>query len=115
MERRRFLAAAAAITGAPLLASIAQEEAQEQRSRREDKRGGEIKLGGYSLSQLRELYRRDLFTDWLPFMDRYVIDGEYGGFLCNTNFDGAHANTEKDALFEGDRKSTRLNSSHIPL
>jgi hypothetical protein len=31
---------------------------------------------GLSLSQLRDQYRKDLFTDFLPFMDKYVIDHE---------------------------------------
>lgn len=52
-------------------------------------------------AQLRDLYRRDLFDDFLPFLDRYVIDREYGGFLCNTGFDGTRADTYKSPLFEG--------------
>src|SRR5262245_2240860 len=32
------------------------------------------------LKQLRDQYRRDLFTDFLPFMEKYVIDPEFGGF-----------------------------------
>lgn len=34
-------------------------------------------------------------------MDRYVIDHEYGGFLCNTDFDGTRADTYKSPLYEG--------------
>jgi N-acylglucosamine 2-epimerase len=58
-------------------------------------------LAGYTLPQIRDLYYHDLFVDWLPFMARYVIDREYGGFLCNTDFDGRHVNFEKNPLFEG--------------
>lgn len=59
------------------------------------------RLAGYTLSELRELYHRDLFVDWLPFMERHVIDHEYGGFLCNTDFDGRHVSFEKNPLFQG--------------
>ena len=59
------------------------------------------RLMGYTLPQLRDLYRRDLFADWLPFMQEHVIDGEYGGFLCDTDFDGSHADMNKNPLFEG--------------
>lgn len=53
------------------------------------------------LGELRDLYHRDLFQDFLPFMDRSVIDREYGGFLCDTDFDGTRADTYKSPLFEG--------------
>ena len=53
------------------------------------------------LAQLRDLYHRDLFEDFLPFLDRHVIDREYGGFLCDTDFDGARVDTYKSPLFEG--------------
>ncbi|MGH9589704.1 MAG: hypothetical protein ACRD25_04880, partial [Terracidiphilus sp.] len=59
------------------------------------------RLLGYTLPQLRDLYHRDLFVDWLPFMRQHVIDPEYGGFLCDTDFDGTHADFEKNPLFEG--------------
>jgi N-acylglucosamine 2-epimerase len=53
------------------------------------------------LAQLRDLYHRDLFEDFLPFLDRHVIDHEYGGFLCDTDFDGTRVDTYKSPLFEG--------------
>lgn len=53
------------------------------------------------LAALRAQYHHDLFEDFLPFMDRYVIDHEYGGFLCGTDRDGAHLNTWKATWYEG--------------
>lgn len=53
------------------------------------------------LKQLRDLYRQDLFTDFLPFMDRCVIDPSYGGFLCETGMDGSHSDYYKHPWFEG--------------
>ena len=34
-------------------------------------------------------------------MDRYVVDGDYGGFLCDTDFDGTRADNYKSPLYEG--------------
>jgi hypothetical protein len=53
------------------------------------------------LAQLRDQYRRDLFDDFLPFMERYVIDHRYGGFLCNTDRDGTNLSKQKTAWQEG--------------
>jgi mannose/cellobiose epimerase-like protein (N-acyl-D-glucosamine 2-epimerase family) len=54
-----------------------------------------------SLSELREHYRRDLFVDFLPFMEKHVIDHELGGFMCNTDYRGARVNGNKSSWFEG--------------
>lgn len=54
-----------------------------------------------SLEQLRDLYRHYLFEDFLPFMGKYVIDHQYGGFMCNTDRDGTNLTGDKDAWYEG--------------
>ncbi len=59
------------------------------------------KLAGRTLDDLRRQYRRDLFEDFLPFMDRHVIDHELGGFMCNTGRDGTHVNTNKNSWYVG--------------
>lgn len=53
------------------------------------------------LKELRDQYRSDLFTDFLPFMDKHVIDPEFGGFRCNTDHLGNRANDNKLSWFEG--------------
>ena len=40
-------------------------------------------------------------NDFLPFMDRFVIDHRYGGFMCITDYDGSRASDTKDCWFEG--------------
>ncbi|MHB9012197.1 MAG: AGE family epimerase/isomerase [Ignavibacteriaceae bacterium] len=60
-----------------------------------------LKFGDLSLQELRDKYHYFLFGDFLPFMDKYVIDHKYGGFMCNTNLNGTHTNTNKDTWFEG--------------
>jgi len=59
------------------------------------------KLAGMTLEQLRELYRVHLFDDFLPFVDKHVIDHQYGGFMCNTDLDGVNVTTVKTTWFEG--------------
>ncbi|HZL27929.1 MAG TPA: AGE family epimerase/isomerase [Acidobacteriaceae bacterium] len=98
MKRRQFLLRAAAAGTTQMVAGGMALRAAESSKR---PREADAELLGYSLSQLRDLYHRDLFDDWLPFMERHVLDPEYGGFLCNTDFDGTHTNMEKEPLFEG--------------
>jgi len=59
------------------------------------------KLAGLTLPQLRDQYRRDLFEDFLPFMDKYIIDHEIGGFMCHTDRDGTNLSTKKNVQYLG--------------
>jgi N-acylglucosamine 2-epimerase len=52
-------------------------------------------------SQILDQYRKDLFQDFLPFMDGFVVDHEEGGFLCNADRDGTRLSEEKDSWYEG--------------
>ncbi|HWQ55395.1 MAG TPA: AGE family epimerase/isomerase [Bryobacteraceae bacterium] len=56
---------------------------------------------GLPFEKLRAQYRADLFEDFLPFMERHVIDREYGGFMCNTDRDGTNLDRNKTAWYEG--------------
>jgi N-acylglucosamine 2-epimerase len=98
MNRRKFLGASAA-------AALAVKEgaAQGRAGRRAPsaRAGSGMKLAGLSLAELRGKYRRDLFEDFLPFMEKYVIDHERGGFMCDTDQFGARADQKKSSWFEG--------------
>lgn len=59
------------------------------------------KLAGRTLQQLRNQYRYDLFDDFLPFMDKHIIDHELGGFMCNADRDGTLLNTKKNSWYIG--------------
>lgn len=59
------------------------------------------KLAGRTLEQLRRQYRHDLFDDFLPFMEKFVIDHELGGFMCNTDRNGTNLNTKKNSWYVG--------------
>jgi len=58
-------------------------------------------LAGLTLDQLGRQYRHDLFEEFLPLMDRYVVDHEFGGFAHNIGPDGANPSGTKDAWFQG--------------
>jgi len=59
------------------------------------------RLAGRTLEQLREQYRHDLFGDFLPFMDRHIIDHKLGGFMCNADRNGTKLNTIKNTWYIG--------------
>jgi mannose/cellobiose epimerase-like protein (N-acyl-D-glucosamine 2-epimerase family) len=50
---------------------------------------------------MRNQYRKDLFDDYLPFIEKFVIDREYGGFHCSVRPNGELVSTTKRAWFEG--------------
>ena len=54
-----------------------------------------------NLAAMRDQYRKDLFNDYLPFIENFVIDPEYGGFHCSVRPDGQLVSTTKRAWFEG--------------
>jgi N-acylglucosamine 2-epimerase len=91
LKRRQFLFHAAAAGVAPLSDGLSGAEAISAVA---------LPLG-HTLGELRAMYRRDLFVDFLPFIEQHVLDTEYGGFLCNTDLHGTHVDYEKEPLFEG--------------
>ena len=58
-------------------------------------------FSGAELRQLKRQYEYDLYEDFLPFMEKFVIDHEYGGFMCTTDRDGTHINSDKSLWYEG--------------
>jgi len=92
MKRRRFIAGAA---GSIALVSdiLSASPSQKRKTARTNL--------GLPLQTLRAQYRTDLFVDFLPFMEKHVIDTELGGFLCNTDHLGNRLNSNKLSWFEG--------------
>jgi len=98
MKRRNFLSVTAGISGL-LTAEPSLVSSQTRRGKVNSHLAGE--LAGMPLNKLREKYRRDLFDDFLLFMDKFVIDHELGGFMCNTDYTGERVNGNKLSWFEG--------------
>lgn len=60
-----------------------------------------IKIAGFSADELLKQYQENLFNDFLPFMDEYIIDHQYGGFKCNTDRSGNNITNNKRTWFDG--------------
>ncbi len=58
-------------------------------------------LAGMTLEKLREQYRYELFDDFLPFVEKYVVDHQYGAFMTRTDHDGTNVSTDKSATSIG--------------
>ena len=58
-------------------------------------------LAGYTLPELRDKYRSDLFDEFLPFMDKHIIDHKLGGFMCDADRDGTLLDTNKRIWYQG--------------
>lgn len=59
-------------------------------------------IGQLSLEQLREKYHTYLFKQFLPNMDKLIIDHKYGGFMCNADIQtGELLSHNKQTWFEG--------------
>jgi len=95
VNRRQFLGAATAAGGLTAL-GCAPSTPPEETSTHVTK-----ELAGKPLAELRELYRYDLFDDYLPFEEEHVVDHELGGFMCNTDRAGNNLSTTKNTWYEG--------------
>lgn len=58
-------------------------------------------LTGRDLNDVLNEYDRLLFQDFLPFVDRFVVDHEYGGFACNTDYFGGSISRNKRTWYDG--------------
>jgi N-acylglucosamine 2-epimerase len=99
MKRRSFLEASAVAAATAGLGGLTPGNAQSRDKNVSVTDNG--KLAGYTLEELRSLYHADLFDDFLPFHDKYVIDHEYGGYMLNVDRDGARISDVKTATYLG--------------
>lgn len=60
-----------------------------------------LKIGDFTVDNLLKDFHSYLFDEFLPFMDKFIIDHKYGGFMCATDWDGKHVNENKFSWFEG--------------
>ncbi|MHB9028947.1 MAG: AGE family epimerase/isomerase [Candidatus Latescibacterota bacterium] len=94
MRRRKFMGAAAGASA--VLGGLAGGVESASASS-----GNAGNLAGKSLKELREEYRYWMFDDFLPFMEKYVIDHELGGFMCSVDRDGKQVDSGKRGWYEG--------------
>lgn len=114
MNRRKFLGLSTAGAGSllsgisgrrqPAGRTVAQAQAPSTFSLHAPLPGDEYETSVFSraeLAQLKHQYEYDLFQDFLPFMEKYVIDREYGGFMCTADRDGTRISSDKSQWYEG--------------
>jgi N-acylglucosamine 2-epimerase len=53
------------------------------------------------LETLRAQFHKYLFDDYLPFHERFVIDRQFGGFLCNVRPNGERVSDDKPTWYQG--------------
>jgi mannose/cellobiose epimerase-like protein (N-acyl-D-glucosamine 2-epimerase family) len=58
-------------------------------------------IAGVNLEKLRDQYKKDLFEEFLPFMNEHIIDHELGGFMCDAEKDGTLVDTNKRIWYQG--------------
>ncbi|MHB9029774.1 MAG: AGE family epimerase/isomerase [Candidatus Latescibacterota bacterium] len=97
MNRRPFLKTSAGTA----LALAASPRVNAQSKRNAPAVDSDGLLAGLTLQELRDRYRSFLYDEFLPFMDKYVIDAELGGFMCGVDRDGRRLHTDKDSWFTG--------------
>lgn len=61
----------------------------------------DILLAGFKPQELLKEYRRYLFEDYLPFVDKHVVDHDNGGFMCHTDSRGTNISKNKRTWYDG--------------
>ena len=95
MNRRSFIGTACAVVTASALPPLG------AKTSGRPKPAPVKSLAGLSLKEVRDQYHSYLFDDFLPFMEKYVIDAEFGGFMCQADRDGTRLGTSKTPTNEG--------------
>lgn len=101
MKRRSFLSASLAAGASTMSCSGPSDKDGKTSTAGPSALDADGTLAGKTLAELRKQYRYDLFTDYVPFQHKYVVDKEYGGFMLHTDWDGPPITTEKTAWYEG--------------
>lgn len=58
-------------------------------------------IGPWTIQELANRYRINLFDNFLPFLNRHIVDHEHGGFRCNADRDGTLLSQNKTTWYEG--------------
>ncbi|MHB9029700.1 MAG: AGE family epimerase/isomerase, partial [Candidatus Latescibacterota bacterium] len=101
MKRRTFWGAA---TGAAAILSAPDGNGQSGSSASSKIRSvldSDGRLAGKTLEELRAQYRYDLFDEYIPFHDKWVVDHQYGGFTLSTGWNGPTLSYNKTPTYEG--------------
>ena len=101
MQRRNFLGLTGAAAISPVLGRLGTGVPGEMSQAPVKDKNRIRKIAGYTPEELLSQYREYLFDDFLPFMEKYAIDNELGGFFWNIDRDGTIMTTKKRAWYDG--------------
>lgn len=101
MKRREFLGVGATAGAAAALAGCGKGARTGAGVSAAKANEAPAKLAGLTLEELREEHRHWLLDDFIPFMDKYVVDHDLGGFMCTVDRDGRQINSTKTTWYEG--------------
>ena len=101
MNRRDFLEVSGTVAVTPLIGGWESARAVGMVETNEDTIGQIVNIAGLAPEELLIQYKRYLFDDFLPFMDKFIIDHQMGGFLCNADRSGKNLTLNKSAWFDG--------------
>ncbi|MCE5251905.1 hypothetical protein LLG96_17000 [bacterium] len=100
MKRRTFFSATAGTSF--ILAGTGNSHAQARtKSAAASSPAGTMTFETAQLDKYRRQYEYDLFEDYIPFHDKFVVDHQTGCFLATTDHDGSHENTNTNSSFMG--------------
>lgn len=100
MKRRDFLQATVAVGVSGVLSGAAPPHTEGLAAEGPVGEAG-LDLGGMTLEELRNDYRRRLFEQYLPFWEKGGYDQRFGGFMCELNDDGSVSSDEKLLAYQG--------------
>lgn len=104
MNRRNFLTSSSIVAAATMAQASAFSKPGEQTPTQIHGKKDKEMASTFTMAELESLkkfYEYDLYEDFLPFMEKYVIDPVYGGFMCNTDRDGTNITQDKNTWYEG--------------
>ena len=100
--RRRFIKQAGVLgTTLALTPEKAVVASESKATSHSDPSPPQTEIAAMGLEALRDLYRSDLYEDYLPFWDAHGIDHDLGGFMCFMDHDGTQLNTDKSMWHQG--------------
>lgn len=103
MKRRNFIGASGALAVTAAIPGCSGALNTRPMSGEEKKQNGMkiTTIAGFPVQELLKKYQAYLFDDFLPFMDKHIIDHESGGFMCNADRSGNLLTTNKRTWFDG--------------
>ena len=103
MKRRGFIGTSGALAFSAILPGCSAGGTPERVSDRKEKQKKMTisTIAGLTVRELLENYRSYLYDDFLPFMDKHVVDHERGGFMTHADRRGNLLSTTKRAWYDG--------------